>query len=87
MLEGELSTCLIAQGRRPESISHIVKEGPARDVIDEEVRLRKPDLLVLGAHVKSARAEVSLGSVAMAFLSCPPCDVLLEPTGHYFQDS
>lgn len=60
-------------------ISCVLKEGQALDVIDEEVRTSGADLLVLGSsHADTSRQE--LGSVTQAFLSCPPCDVLFQPS-------
>ncbi len=77
MIEEELATFLSAINRNPQTIACLVKEGPALDVIEREVRTRNADLLVLGTHGRTGAALNLLGSVALAFLECPPCDVLV----------
>ena len=60
----------------PARVFQVLKQGPARDVIQDQVDELKPDLLVLGTHGRSGIAHVVLGSVAEDLLSYPPCDIL-----------
>jgi universal stress protein E len=77
MVEEEMASFLGAVGRQPQSIGRILKEGPAVQVIENEARSRKPDLLVLGTRGRTGAALTILGSVALTFLEYPPCDVLV----------
>ncbi len=79
MLQHELASDISCIGRRPETIGCIVRRGGALEAIDEEVRVRGSELLVLG--VPNDAAGAALGAVSMAFLNCPPCDVLFQPIG------
>lgn len=60
----------------PARLFPILKQGPVRDVIEDQVDRLKPDLLVLGTHGRSGIAHAVMGSVAEDFLSRPPCDIL-----------
>lgn len=60
----------------PARLFQVVRQGPVRQVIQDQVDRLKPDLLVLGTHGRSGIARAVLGSVAEDFLSHPPCDVL-----------
>jgi nucleotide-binding universal stress UspA family protein len=57
----------------------IVKAGAVPDVVLNETRRAKAELLVLGTHGRSAVAQAILGSIAAGFLNRPPCDVLAVP--------
>ncbi len=72
-----MATFLAAIGREPRTIGRILKEGAVLEVIESEVHSRKPDLLVLGTHGRTGAALTLLGSVALALLEYPPCDVLV----------
>lgn len=70
--EPPLPTLEASPARRP--IARTVKRGSAVDVIDEEVQVGHHNLLVLGAYSGTTNTgNAPLGSVALAFLSCPPC--------------
>ncbi len=60
----------------PARLVQVVRQGPARQVIRDQVDRLKPDLLVLGTRGRSGIAHAVVGSVAEDFLSHPPCDVL-----------
>ena len=55
LVEQEMATFLGAIGRNLPTITCLVKEGRALDVIEDEVRTRKADLLVLGTHGRRGR--------------------------------
>jgi nucleotide-binding universal stress UspA family protein len=42
-----------------------VKEGPAIEIIEEEIRARNSDLLVLGAHRRTWAVRPLFGSVTL----------------------
>lgn len=60
----------------PTRLFPVLKQGPVRDVIEDQVDQLKPDLLVLGTHGRTGVAHVVMGSVAEDLLSYPPCDIL-----------
>lgn len=60
----------------PARLFPVLKQGPVRDVIEDQVAQLKPDLLVLGTHGRSGISHVVMGSVAEDLLSYPPCDIL-----------
>ncbi|WP_425067785.1 universal stress protein [Reyranella sp.] len=60
----------------PARVFPVQKQGPVRDVIEDQVDQLKPDLLVLGTHGRSGIAHAVMGSVAEDLLSYPPCDIL-----------
>lgn len=78
LLQHELAADLAQIQLEPEAISCVCKEGYPLDVIDEEVQVSKPDLLALGVHDGMALRDRRLGSVSLAFLNFPPCDVLFQ---------
>ncbi|HUG08817.1 MAG TPA: universal stress protein [Acidimicrobiia bacterium] len=55
----------------------MVTDGPPAETIDESVRRRNADLVVVGSRGASATRMVLLGSVAEGLLGHAPCDVLI----------
>lgn len=55
----------------------LVADGPPMETIDEIVRRRGADLVVVGSRGASATRMVLLGTVAEGLLSVAPCDVLV----------
>lgn len=68
-----------AKGTKGTLLPPIIKAGAVPDVVLNETRRAKADLLVLGTHGRSAVAQALLGSIAAGFLNRPPCDVLAVP--------
>jgi len=60
----------------PVRLFQTVRQGPVRQVIQEQAERLKADLLVVGTHGRGGLAHALLGSVAEDLLSRPPCDVL-----------
>lgn len=58
-------------------ISTRVLAGETQTCIAHEVDKQQPQLLVLGTHGRQGISRLMMGSVAMNFLSAPPCDVLV----------
>ncbi|ART81316.1 universal stress protein UspA [Oceanisphaera profunda] len=54
-----------------------VLTGNAQQRLTEAVDLHRPQLLVLGTHGRQGISRLLIGSVATAFLSNLPCDVLV----------
>jgi nucleotide-binding universal stress UspA family protein len=63
--------------RWPGRVRTVISEGPARDVIEETVRRRSADLVVVANHGATATKMVLLGTVAGELLAGLPCDVLI----------
>lgn len=60
--------------------SRITTELMAGDIqacLNQAVDKYQPQLLVLGTHGRQGISRLLIGSVAMSFLSTPPCDVLV----------
>lgn len=55
----------------------MVTDGPPTETIDEAVRRRSADLVVVGSRGATATRMVLLGNVAQGLLSHAPCDVLI----------
>lgn len=55
----------------------VVADGPPTETIDEVVRRRNADLVVVGSRGATATRMVLLGSVAEGILIHAPCDVLV----------
>lgn len=79
ILQYKLAADLAHLRIQPDAVSCVLKQGNTLDVIDQEVQLSKADLLVLGAHHTMAVRDTRLGSVTLAILCIPPCDVLFQP--------
>ena len=75
MLEDEMQA-LLASLPTPPNLQTVMREGTVREVISEQVKKLRPDLLVIGTHGRTGVAHALLGSVAEDLLSDPPCDVL-----------
>ena len=76
MIEVEMAALLSAVGSQAPEVDRIMREGPVRDVIHQELDRLKPDLLVVGTHGRTGVAHAVLGSIAEDLLRNPPCDVL-----------
>ncbi len=63
----------------------LVIDGPPGETIQEIVRRRSADLVVVGARGASADAMVLLGTVAEAVLGTAPCDVAVARVGGAFR--
>ena len=79
----------VAQGLGPdyakvaERVVAKVEHGWPEDVIQHEIEVTKPDLVVIGTHARSGVGHAVLGSVAEWVLIESPCDVLAVPPPHY----
>lgn len=58
-------------------IRTMVTDGPPAETIDEAVRRRNADLVVVGSRGASATRMVLLGTVAEALIGHAPCDVMI----------
>lgn len=59
------------------TISHAVHQGGILRCLQEQLRARGSDLLVLGSHGRGALSQALLGSLAQHFLHKAPCDVFV----------
>ena len=76
MVDHEMASFLAGiEGKAPK-FERVMQEGMVREVIHEQIRRLKPDLLVIGTHGRTGVAHAFLGSVAEDLLENPPCDVL-----------
>lgn len=76
MVEEEMATFLFPFEAKTFKLERIMQQGTVRGVIDRQVNLLIPDLLVIGTHGRTGVARALLGSVAQDILRNPPCDVL-----------
>ncbi|HET9259528.1 MAG TPA: universal stress protein [Acidimicrobiia bacterium] len=58
-------------------VKHLVTDGPPNENIDEAVRRRSADLVVVGSRGASATRMVLLGTVPEALVGHGPCDVYI----------
>lgn len=58
-------------------VKHLVTDGPPNENIDEAVRRRSADLVVVGSRGASATRMVLLGTVPEALVGRGPCDVYI----------
>lgn len=58
-------------------VKTMVTDGPPTETIDEAVRRRSADLVVVGSRGATATRMVLLGNVAEGLLAQAPCDVLI----------
>ncbi len=63
----------------------LVADGSPSETIDEVVRRRNADLVVVGNRGASATRMVLLGSVAEGLVDHAPCDVLIARSGAAFR--
>lgn len=75
IVEQEMTTSLRAMGIDAE-LNQVTRLGDVRQVLDEEVKRLKPDLIAMGTHGRTGIALTFLGSVAEDVLGNPPCDTL-----------
>ncbi len=76
MMDEEMSTFLASLDDKAAGFERIMKQGTVREVIFDQARRLKPDLVVMGTHGRTGIAHAFLGSVAEDLLRAPPCDVL-----------
>jgi nucleotide-binding universal stress UspA family protein len=63
----------------------LVVDGPPMETIDEVVRRRNADLLIVGNRGATATRMVLLGSIAEGLVSAAPCDVLVARSKSAFR--
>jgi nucleotide-binding universal stress UspA family protein len=63
----------------------MVTDGPPAETIDEAVRRRNADLVVVGSRGASATRMVLLGTVAEGLVAHAPCDVLIARSPSSFR--
>lgn len=82
----QLQTALIDQLMHDEAqnlpaasptLSHSVQQGGILRCLQEQLKVRRSELLVLGSHGRSALSQALLGSLAQHFLHKAPCDILV----------
>ena len=76
MIDEEMTTFLASLDDKGVGVERIMKQGTVREVIFDQARRLKPDLVVMGTHGRTGIAHAFLGSVAEDLLRAPPCDVL-----------
>jgi len=76
MMDEEMTTFLASLDDKGVGVERIMKQGTVREVIFDQARRLKPDLVVMGTHGRTGIAHAFLGSVAEDLLRAPPCDVL-----------
>ncbi|WPC05599.1 universal stress protein [Pseudomonas benzenivorans] len=59
------------------SLSHEVIQGGILRCLQEQLKARRSELLVLGSHGRSALSQALLGSLAQHFLHRAPCDIFV----------
>lgn len=59
------------------SLTHSVQQGGILRKLQEQLKTRRSELLVLGSHGRSAFSQALLGSLAQHFLHKAPCDILV----------
>lgn len=59
------------------TLSHEVLQGGILRNLQEQIKRRRSELLVLGSHGRSALSQALLGSLAQHFLHKAPCDVFV----------
>ncbi len=76
MIDEEMNTFLASLDDKAAGVERVMKQGTVREVIFDQARRLKPDLVVMGTHGRTGIAHAFLGSVAEDLLRAPPCDVL-----------
>lgn len=76
MLGEEMAAFLDSLPSPASDFKQIMVEGSTKEVILDQVKKLRPDLLVIGTHGRTGVAHALLGSQAEKILSDPPCDVL-----------
>jgi len=67
------------------ALSTVVADGPPTETVEEVVRRRNADLVVVGSRGASATRMVLLGTVAESLVAHAPCDVLVARAGGQFR--
>jgi nucleotide-binding universal stress UspA family protein len=76
LLEDELETLDLIGTPRP--ITDLkMQSGELRALLEQEIEQNQPGFIALGSHSRSSMGEALLGSLALALLREPPCDVLV----------
>lgn len=76
LVAGEVEAFLDRYSGKAPSIRQVVARGMVREVVRNETKRSRPELLVIGTHGRSGVAHALLGSVAEDLLRQPPCDIL-----------
>lgn len=58
-------------------LSHSIMQDGILRTLQEQLKIRRSELLVLGSHGRSALSQALLGSLAQHFLHRAPCDILV----------
>jgi nucleotide-binding universal stress UspA family protein len=66
-------------------VKHLVTDGPPNENIDETVRRRGADLVVVGSRGASATRMVLLGTVPETLVGHAPCDVYIARSPSTFR--
>lgn len=67
------------------ALSTVIADGPPTETVDEVVRRRNADLVVVGSRGASATRMVLLGTVAEGLIAQAPCDVMVARAGGQFR--
>jgi nucleotide-binding universal stress UspA family protein len=59
------------------TLTHSMQQGGILRGLQEQLKTRRCELLVLGSHGRSALSQALLGSLAQHFLHKAPCDILV----------
>lgn len=76
LLEDELETLDLIGTPRPQAELQ-VQAGEVRAQLEAAIQRLQPGFIALGSHSRSSMSEALLGSLALALLREPPCDVLV----------
>jgi nucleotide-binding universal stress UspA family protein len=76
LLEDELETLDLLGTPRPNADLQ-VRSGEVRAELEGAIATLHPGFIALGSHSRSGMGEALLGSLALALLREPPCDVLV----------
>lgn len=76
LLEDEMETLDLIGTPRPDADLKM-QSGELRALLELEIAQTHPGFIALGSHSRSGMGEALLGSLALALLREPPCDVLV----------
>jgi nucleotide-binding universal stress UspA family protein len=76
LLEDEFETLDMLGIPRPNAKLQI-QTGEVRTLLEQAIARLHPSFIALGSHSRSGMSEALLGSLALALLREPPCDVLV----------
>ncbi|MGI9535047.1 MAG: universal stress protein [Thermodesulfobacteriota bacterium] len=77
MVNQEMTHFLKPIQKDTRNINIIIKEGPAIDCLNNEIRRLKADLLILGTHGRTGMSRALIGSVANNMLTTSKCDIAI----------